>query len=80
MSSDSDFVQRNISLSFDFAKAIVDDPTILEEIPDGATLVLLPDDDPELSRENLRLGVEAAERGENVYIRHVGSLQSTPQP
>lgn len=76
----SEFVDRNIMLSFEFAKSIIDDPAILEDIPDGATLVLLPDDDAELSRENLRLGVESAERGEDVYIRHVKTLQSTPQP
>lgn len=80
MKTEADFPKRNITLSFEFAKSIVDDPAILEEIPDGATLVLLPDDEPDLVRENLRLGLEAAKRGEDVYIRHVKSLQSTPQP
>ena len=72
----ADFPERNITLSFEFAKSIIDDPAILEEIPDGATLVLLPENEPDLAKENLRLGVEAAERGENVYIRHVKNLSS----
>jgi hypothetical protein len=79
MANDTDFPERNITLSFEFAKSIIDDPAILEEIPDGATLVLLPADEPDLARENLRLGIEAAERGENVYIRHVKNLSSAPQ-
>lgn len=76
MDSRTDFPERNITLSFEFAKSIIDDAEILEEIPDGATLVLLPEDEPDLAKENLRLGVKAAERGENVYIRHVKNLSS----
>ena len=76
MNAKAGFTERNITLSFEFAKAIIDDPAILEEIPHGATLVLLPEDDPELSRENLKLGMSAAEHGEDVYIRHVRSCQS----
>lgn len=77
MKEKAGFPERNVTLSFEFAKSIIDDPAILEEIPDGATLVLLPDDEPDLARENLRLGIETAQRGEDVYIRHVKSLQST---
>lgn len=78
MSPKSEFPERNVTLSFEFAKSIIDDPAILEEIPDGATLVLLPDDEPELARENLRIGVMAAKRGEDVYFRHVTNLSSAP--
>lgn len=77
MGADPGFTERNITLSFEFAKSIVDDPAILDEVPDGATLVLLPSDEPDLARENLRLGIAAAERGENVYLRHVSSLSSS---
>jgi hypothetical protein len=76
MSAESYFTERNITLSFEFARSIVDNPSILDEIPDGATLILLPSDEPDLVRENLRLGIAAAERGENVYLRHVSSLSS----
>lgn len=72
----TEFPERNITLSFEFAKSIIDDPAILEEIPNGSTVVLLPEDEPDLAEENLRLGLEAAERGENVYIRHVKNLSS----
>jgi hypothetical protein len=76
MDTHAGFSDRNITLSFEFAKSIIDDPAILDEIPEGATLVLLPENEPDLAKENLRLGLEAAERGENVYIRHVKNLSS----
>ncbi|TVR75569.1 MAG: hypothetical protein EA415_03570 [Sphaerobacteraceae bacterium] len=72
----ADFTERNITLSFEFARSIVDNPSILDEIPDGATLILLPSDEPDLVRENFRLGIAVAERGENVYLRHVSSPSS----
>lgn len=63
-------IERDIGLGFDFLGAIIDDPSIAEDIPNGATLVLLPDDDPELAEANLQMGIEAARKGADVYIRH----------
>jgi hypothetical protein len=54
MDTHAGFSERNITLSFEFTKSIIDDP----------------------AKENLRLGLEAAERGENVHIRHVKNLSS----
>lgn len=63
-------MDRNITLGFDFMRAIIDHPAILDDIPDGVTLVLLSDDDPELSESNIDLGMSAAREGADVYIRH----------
>lgn len=41
------------------------------EPPKGSTLILLPDDDPELTAANIRLGLHVLEEGANVYFRHV---------
>jgi hypothetical protein len=62
---------RNLTLSFDLASAIVDDPALLDEIPEGATVIFLPDDDPELATANRAIGLAALDRGEDVYFRHV---------
>ena len=63
--------ERNLTLSTELARAIIDDPVLLEEIPEGATVILLPDDDPDLAQANLELGWVALKRGEDVYFRHV---------
>jgi len=67
----STFVDRNIRLGFQLARDIVDDPSLLDEIPEGATVVLIPDDDAELAEANLRQGIAAFRAGANVYLRHV---------
>jgi hypothetical protein len=46
-------VEKNITLSFEFERYILEHPEMLEQIPDGAQVVLLPQDDPELYRINL---------------------------
>lgn len=51
-------VEKNITLSFEFERYILEHPDVLERMPQGAEIVLLPRDDPELYRINL----EAAQR------------------
>ena len=46
-------VEKNITLSFEFKRYILEHPEVLEQIPDGAQVVVLPQDDPELYRINL---------------------------
>ena len=61
-----------VGQTFDLARAVVADPSILDEIPEGCTLVLLPQDADEAFVEaNLAIALRAARRGRNVYIRHV---------
>ena len=61
-----------IGQTFDWARAVVADPTILDEIPNGCTLVLLPEGaDQEFVETNLAIALRAARRGRNVYIRHL---------
>ena len=50
--------EKNITLSFEFERYILEHPEVLEQIPQGAEIVLLPKDDPELYRIN----IEAAQR------------------
>lgn len=74
-----DAVERNITLAFDFMAAIVDDPSLLDTIPEGATLVFLPDDDPAMVESNIQLGTDLVRRGENVYFLHVPSVAVSGQ-
>lgn len=69
-------IERYYELSDAFVDAYFDDASILEDIPNGSTLILVPDDDPELAKFSLREGVRAAEEGADVYIRHFP--RSTP--
>ncbi len=64
-------IDRNIKLSFDFARQILADPAILDDIPDGVTLVLLLKDDPAFNEINIDLGLKALRRGEDAYFRYM---------
>jgi hypothetical protein len=56
-------VEKNITLSFEFERYVVEHPEMLNQIPDGAAVVFLPKDDPELYRVNLETARKArAER------------------
>jgi hypothetical protein len=63
-------VEKNITLSFEFERYIQEHPQLLERIPDGAQVVLLPLDDPELYRINLE-GAEAQQGSETAPIVYV---------
>jgi hypothetical protein len=76
-------VEKNITLSFEFERYILEHPEVLEQIPDGAPsewpflksdgaqVVLLPQDDPELYRINLNAAQKAREEGETVPVVYV---------
>ncbi len=47
--------QRNLKHAADFLDAVIDEPDKLASIPDGASVVFMPDDDPELRAVNAQL-------------------------
>jgi len=61
--------ERDTELHAAFVDAYFEDTTILEEIPNGSALFLIPDDDPELAESNLQSALDAARQGYDVYIR-----------
>lgn len=64
-------VARAIELSGATALAILDDPTLLDDIPNGCTLIPLPAGEPEFAERRLALGIASVRQGQNVYFKHV---------
>lgn len=69
--------QRAIARGFDLFEAALRDPSILDDIPDGVTLVLLPIGDPEGTANGVQLGLEALDRGEDVFFKHIRDQKRT---
>ena len=67
-----DLTKGAISRTFDFVRAAAADPDVLDEISNGATLILIPADDPDAAAE-IEQGIAAVHRGEDTYFRHVTS-------
>lgn len=63
--SEADVAQttKNIALVRQFLREVVADPSRLGEMPSGATVVLLPSDDPAQLTANLALAEQAAREG-----------------
>ncbi|MFQ5854002.1 MAG: DUF5647 family protein [Candidatus Binatia bacterium] len=54
MSNDKTF-EKNVSLNTEFTRYALEHPDILDQIPNGARLVFLPEDDPELCQRNIEM-------------------------
>jgi hypothetical protein len=68
--------RRNNDLFELFMQQVLDDPGLLDRIPDGADIIFLPDSDPALREANLQLGAEREHDGTPVtYIR----IEMVPQ-
>jgi hypothetical protein len=61
-------VEKNITLSFEFERYVVEHPEVLEQIPDGAAVFFLPKDDPELYRVNLETARKMQTEGKTTSI------------
>jgi hypothetical protein len=63
---------RPIELHVALGRAILKDPTILEEIPNGAVVGLLPPDADDLFIEvEIALGIDALKKGRSVYFKRL---------
>ncbi len=55
-------IQRDIAVAFDFAEQIIDNPTILDKIPEGASVTFLND-------ENVKPEKRVDRRSEKKYVK-----------
>jgi Family of unknown function (DUF5647) len=64
-------VVKNLELGRRHSLSIFEDPSLLDDIPDGITLILIPDDDEELAKANMEMMVGAVRSGRDVLVRLV---------
>jgi len=53
--TDDEIIQRNLDLQGAFNNYIFENPKVLDRLPNSFRLVILPQDDPELSLINLQM-------------------------
>ena len=71
---------RNAELAFDLLQSQMANPELLNEIPNGATVVLIPQDDPELAEYNFGVARTLVARGKNVFLKRVRGAAPAPTP
>lgn len=72
------FAYKNVVLNTEFNKYLAEHPEVADKIPDNALVVLLPDDDPALRRNNLALARRHQEK--NQVVVHVRIKKLAPSP
>lgn len=51
----NEIVKKNLELHREWMRYVFEHPEILDKIPKGAEVILIPKNDPELAKENKRL-------------------------
>lgn len=71
---DPKYVERSLELTLAFNRALIEDPELRANVPNGVTVVLLPEDaegDAEFVELSIALGLEAIREGRNVLFHHM---------
>jgi hypothetical protein len=55
-------IQRDIAVAFDFAAQLIENPSLLDKIPDGASITFLDD-------ENTKTEKRVDKRSEKKYVK-----------
>ncbi len=71
---EKEMVRKNLVLGMEFDKYLIEHPNLIEKIPQGAHVVLLPEDDSDLYKANMRLARQRLKEGKKVVFVKVGKL------
>lgn len=68
-----EIVERNIRLTGEIIRYILNNPKVLDVLPDKFELVLLPEDDPEIRQLNLELLDKYGSEGKSIVFARIKS-------
>jgi hypothetical protein len=69
-----DLFKKNHFLGVEFDRYLLEHPEILEQIPENAEIYFLPEEDPELSQENIGIARAQKTSGRPVVFVKIGKL------
>ena len=75
-----DIVERNISLTGEIMRYLLDNPQVFASLPDNFELVILPENDPEMYMYNLSLLDKFGSEGKEVVFARVGANMAEAKP
>ena len=68
--TEKEFFDKSLTLSFEFSRYVIGHPEVEEQVPKGALVVLLLDDDPEFNKRAMELAsVQKEEKQPMVIVR-----------
>lgn len=69
-----DLFRKNHLLGVEFDRYLLEHPEVMEQIPEGAEVIFLPEDDPDLLQENLRIAKKKNLESGSVLLVRIGKL------
>ena len=63
-----ELINKNLDLHAEWMKYVFENPDVLDKIPEGAVLVILPEDDKELYEENYKILKKNKEKRMPVFV------------
>jgi hypothetical protein len=75
-----DISTRNIALTGEIMRYLLDNPKIFESLPDNFELIVLPEDDPEIRMYNLELLDKYGSEGKPIVFARVKSDAAKMEP
>jgi len=71
-----EIIKKNLDLHAEWMKYVFEHPEVLDKIPKGAVLVILPEDDKDLYDENYKILEENKKKKITVFV----VTMKTPKP
>ena len=72
--TEQEIFAKNLILSTEFDRYILENPEFAEKIPLNAQIVLLPEDDQKLCGINKEMAEKQREEGQRVVYVHIGKI------
>jgi hypothetical protein len=72
--TEEEIFSKNLILSTEFDRYILEHPEFAEKIPFNAQIVLLPESDKELCRINMEIAERQLEEGQQAVYIHIGQI------
>jgi len=69
-----DLFRKNHLLGVEFDRYLLEHPEVLKQIPENAEIYFLPEEDPELSQENLKIAEAKMAEGGKIVLVRIGKL------
>ncbi|MBI4646063.1 MAG: hypothetical protein HY738_05555 [Bacteroidia bacterium] len=70
----NEIFEKNLALSSEFSRYILENPDIAEQIPNNAIIVILPEYDKELAKENYKIANQRKEKNQPLVLVRVKRL------
>lgn len=72
--NEKEFVEKGLTLSFEFQRYLISHPELAEKIPKGAQILFILEEDPEFTKREKRLAENLKKEGEPIIFVEVEKL------